>query len=414
MTAMRAILIALFFPMLFNLLLGKYGRLLITDVLFILHIFWVTITLFINNPGQAVQQAGATGVEFIGGYLLGRAYIRSAEDFLALIKALMIISLCLLPFALMEVPTGRAILLNLLAKVPGIDVIADVATTPRFGLYRVQSVFAHPIHNGLFGTMVFALCYLGLKGVYNPMTRWMIAGAVGFGALLPLSSGAILAMMMQIFLIVWAWVLQKSKHRWLILLVVVVVLYIAVDLMSNRSPIRVFLSYATFSPGTAYHRAAIFEWGMVNVWANPISGIGLNDWVRPAWMYSPSVDNFWLLTTMQYGIPGFLFLMMGYVIGLWKIGRLSMPEGAQIWQLRRAWMFCFSGLTFTLCTVHVWHNTYSLVFFLFGAGMWLRAAAWSDATPVEEEAQDRTVPFGQSTLNTTNRSKPAYTRFPKK
>lgn len=374
MTGVRAVLILLIVPLALRLLMGRYGRVLPTDILFALHIVWMTVALMVNNPDQAIQNAGSTGVEFIGGYLLGRAFIRTPEAFVALIKFLTVCALLLLPAALYEIQNGHAILLQWLAKLPVVGTIPDVQTWPRYGLHRVQAVFGHPIHYGLFSTIVFSLCFVGLKGVYSDTYRWLIAGLICMGALTSMSSGALLAVMLQMMLIFWAWMLRSTPYRWSILLGLFVVAYIVVDLLSNRTPIMVFLSYATFSSHTAYFRVLIFEWGMVNIWANPIFGIGLNDWVRLPWMHTSSVDNFWLLMGMRYGIPGFVLLASGYAIALWAIGRLKLDDNPELWRLRRAWMFCFIGLTFTLCTVHVWHSLYSFVFFIFGSGMWLLSA----------------------------------------
>lgn len=402
-TGVRAILIVLFIPMMVKLLAGKYGPVLVTDILFLLHMIWATMALLANNPDQAVQNAGATGIEFIGGYLLGRAYIRTAEDFTALLRALVVASLLLLPVALFEVPTGRAVVLDMIGKIPFLGGVADVETSPRLGMHRVQAVFAHPIHFGLFCTIAFSLCFVGLKNVYSTPVRWIASLVIGFCALLSLSSGALLAVAMQMFLIAWAWAFRGTDRRWLILLSLMIMVYVVIDLLSNRTPFQVFLSYATFSPETAFFRAAIFEWGMFNVWANPVFGIGLNDWIRLPWMYTPSIDNFWLLIAMRYGIPAFILLLVGYVIGLWKVGRLPLPTDTAIWRLRRAWVLCFCGLTFTLCTVHIWHNIYSFVFFMFGAGMWLRDAA--QIAPQEDDETSDQTPGPE-------REAARYTRFP--
>jgi hypothetical protein len=150
--------------------------------------------------------------------------------------------------------------------------------------------------------------------------------------------------------------------------------YVVVDLMSNRTPLKVFMTYATFSAHNAYWRSIIFEWGMKNVWANPLFGIGLNDWVRPHYMNSGSMDNFWLVMAVRYGIPGFLLLTIGYVISTAKVMRRNFDTDMRLTLFRRAWVFSVLGLSFTLCTVHVWTNLYSFVFFFFGAGIWLITA----------------------------------------
>jgi len=64
--------------------------------------------------------------------------------------------------------------------------------------------------------------------------------------------------------------------------------------------------------------------------------------------------------------------------------------------IRRSWVFTFLGLSFTLCTVHVWGSVYSFVFFMLGSGMWLISVpatasvddlAPSGAAPVARIAQ---------------------------
>jgi hypothetical protein len=352
----------------------------------------MVIALAVNNPEQAITNAGSTGIEFIGGYALGRAYIRSFEDFSALIRLLATVALCTLPFAIYETITGHAIILNTLAKLPGISSWSDLSIGRRMGLDRVQLVFVHPIHYGLFCTLALSLCYIGLKGVYGNGRRLMISLAVGVSGLLALSSGALLAIVMQLILIAWAFLFRKTKKRWLILVSIFVFCYVTVDLLSNRAPLNVFLSYATFSPHTAYWRTIIFHWGMVNVWANPLFGLGLNDWVRPYWMYSGSMDNFWLVSAVRYGIPGFLTVAGGYAIALWRIGRRDFDSDQILWQFRRAWMFSFIGLTFTVCTVHIWHTIFSFVFFMFGAGMWMLTAEPKQGKPVAASPQDRRLP----------------------
>lgn len=197
--------------------------------------------------------------------------------------------------------------------------------------------------------------------------------------------------------------------------------YVVVDLISNRSALQVFLSYATFSPATAYWRTIIFEWGMKNVWANPIFGIGLNSWVRPWFMYSGSMDNFWLVNAVRYGIPGFLLLACGYGLALWSVVRRDFSTDKQMLNLRMAWIITFCGLTFTLCTVHIWTTLYSFVFFMFGAGMWFISAQPetednSEANAAVPESRRspyvRSKPSGVAAPEKTNEAKkPRYTRY---
>ena len=287
-------------------------------------------------------------------------------------------------FAIYESLTEATPILNLLDRIPGVTSLVNVKAEARLGLQRAQVVFSHPIHFGLFCSVLFSICFIGLKTIISDKSRYFASLLLILGVFLSLASGALLALLLQLGLILWAWIFNKVNNRWLLLLGLFVLIYVLIDLLSNRAPIRVFMSYATMSAHTAYWRGIIFEWGIKNIVANPIFGIGLNEWIRPIFMRSTSVDNFWLLTTMRYGIPGFLLLAIGFLISLLKIGTRNCEGDHMLHQVRRAWMFPFVGLTFTLSTVHIWGTIYSFVFFMFGAGMWLMTAK-SDTRQVVSE-----------------------------
>lgn len=399
LNGLRMLLLVLIVPLTARLLMGKYGRILWTDILFFLYIFWSAVAITLNNPDRVVESVGSNSIEFVGAYVLGRAYIRTPESFAAMTRVLILIIVATLPLAIYETVTGHPILLEAIRRVPGLQSYPTVFTEPRLGLNRVQGIFPHPIHFGLFASVGFSLCFVGFKGILRTPVRYLLSTLIGLSVFLSLSSGALLAVVLQICLIFWAWIMKPIRHKWLALLAIFVVLFFMVDLLSNRSPFRVFLTYATFSTHNAYWRAIIFDWGMQNVWSNPLFGLGFNDWVRPQYMPSASVDNFWLLTAMRYGIPGFAFLMMGILAALWQIGRHNLNQDIRLQQFRWAWMFTFIGLFFTLATVHIWSVVYSFVFFLFGAGLWLISAKVEDSVTTITAEQNNDVKLIYSRAN---------------
>ena len=402
MTGLRFMMIIMIIPLLFNLSRGRYGRIILPDVMFVLHILWALIALAVNNPDQVIQQIGSVSVEFIGGYLMGRAYIRTMDDFIALCRWLVFLVLCTAPFALYETLSGRPLIIEALRKVH-LAAVAIVNIEGRMGLERVQASFAHPIHYGLFCSVAFSLGFVALKDIANTTWRYGASLVVALSGFLALSSGALLAIILQIALITWAAVFAGIRWRWWLLVGLFVLAYIVIDIFSNRTPIRVFMSYATFSAHNAYWRSIIFEWGLKNLWGSPMFGIGLNDWVRPDYMHSGSMDNFWLVMAVRYGIPGFLLLAAGYIWGIFHVMRRDFEMDPALAQIRRAWVFTFLGLSFTLTTVHVWTNIYSFVMFMFGAGMWLMLTA--DTQP---DTAASTVPNSpQTSLKTRKAPLPA-------
>ncbi|WP_392336682.1 O-antigen ligase family protein [Loktanella salsilacus] len=412
-TTLRLFLMVLILPLAFRLLAGAYGKLIITDFLFVLHILWGAVAIATNNPDQLVQQVGSVGVEFLGAYLMGRAYIRTPETFMALSRTLIVLVLCTTPFAIYEALTGQPLIIELIRKLPRITTVTIVSIDRRMGLERVQSVFAHPIHYGLFCSVVFSLCFVALRGTMTTVRRFLTSAVIVASGFLALSSGALTAIAFQFGLIIWATLFRSIKARWWILVGLFALGYVSVDLLSNRSPIEVFMSRATFSAHNAYWRAIIFEWGMKSVWAHPLYGIGLNDWVRPWYMFSGSMDNFWLVIAVRYGLPGFLFLAVGYLAVIFRVMRRDFSGQERMLLLRRAWVFTFLGLTFTLCTVHIWTNIYSFVFFMFGAGVWF---IFYDPVVAEGTIDPKDPPQGQRAESTTQPptavQNTPYSRFP--
>ena len=422
MTTLRLMLLVMVVPLFFNLLRGRYGGVFLTDVLFTLHILWAIVALAVNNPEQVITQAGSVGPEFLGGYLLGRAYIRTPENFAALCRWMVFLVGCTVPFALYEAASGRPLIIELLRKLPGFTSVSIVTIEGRMGLERVQAVFAHPIHYGLFCSVAFSLAFVALKDVTSDTRRYLTSIVVAGSGFLALSSGALLAIILQIALILWAAIFARIKWRWWLLVGLFVLAYLVIDIFSSRSPIRVFMSYATFSAHNAYWRGIIFEWGMKSVWLHPMFGIGLNDWVRPFFMYSGSMDNFWLVMAVRYGIPGFLLLAVGYAWSVFLIMRRKFEADIVLTRIRRAWVFTFLGLSFTLSTVHVWTNIYSFVFFMFGAGMWLIKAqpATEESPPQVDTRRGDTAIRKSSSVNPRSSTsaqpvtsgEPVYSRFP--
>ncbi|WP_284176668.1 O-antigen ligase family protein [Frigidibacter sp. SD6-1] len=420
MTPLRLLLLIMVLPLSARLFSGEFGRVLAVDILFFVHILWATIAIAVNNPNRVVENVGSAAVEFLGGYLVARAYIRTPDQFEKLIKALVLLIIVLLPFGLPELKTGKPVIPTLIEALPGIGSVEDIDNPKRMGLERVQNVFAHPIHYGLFCSVAFTLLLLGFHGRLSLFKRAIGCAIIFAGVFISLSSGALLAVLLQVGLLTWALALWRVPRKWLILLGLMALGYVTIDLLSNRTPMKVIMSYATFSAQTAYYRAEINSWGMYNVQQNPIFGLGLRNWIRPGYMQRGSVDNFWLVMAMRYGIPGFLILAIGYFHGLFKVGLANLDFSDRALRLRLAWMITFCGLSFTLTTVHVWTAMYSFVFFIFGAGMcmigWRPEDFGSDeAATARTEAARPGLAYSRRHAKPAEaqpRGGPAYTREP--
>jgi hypothetical protein len=173
---------------------------------------------------------------------------------------------------------------------------------------------------------------------------------------------------MQIFVAGWDRALQ-FVGRWRLLFTLMGLTYVGIDLFSNRTPFHVFVSYFTFSAHSAYNRINIWIYGTAEVARHPIFGIGLGDWIRAPWM-SDSMDNFWLLITVRYGVPALLFLL-ATVFGLVIAAGLRKNLPLEWRHARHAWAFTLFGISVAAATVHLWNALFVLFMFLVGSGAWM-------------------------------------------
>jgi hypothetical protein len=379
----RVVLLALFFPLLFRLFSGRAGKVMIIDWLMIGAPIWATLALIMNHPiGEMVEPIGIIFLESLGAYLLARVCIRSAEDFRLVVKALFLIILILLVFAAAEGVTRRPILLQLLGESS-----AAVDAGVRWGLRRAQAVFAHPIHYGAFVSAGLGLVWYALRPDAGIVYRVSCAAAVGLSTFLSLSSGALVAFVMQCVFIGWELAMRPNPMRWRVFAAGSLAGYILLDLLSNRTPFHVLVDYATFSSGSSYMRILIWHYGTDNVAANPIFGIGLNDWEQPGWM-TASVDNFWLLLTMQYGLPFIMMFGGALVLILRRVSRQTLTDPVDR-ACRAGYLTTFGGIAIAGGTVHYWQTMFAFVLFLFGTGMWIVSGG---AKPEPTDAVPRDQP----------------------
>ncbi len=378
----RLLLIATFIPCLIAWLSGSVGRIRLPDIFMLLTATWGTVALLsVHGVDEAMQTAGIFVIETFGTFLFARRYIRDVFAFQHMVRCLVLMVLVLLPFAAYENVTGSPILIELFGRIFSVYNIAAKEES-RYGLLRAQATFEHPILFGVVCSSAFALAYYVL-GAAKRLVGLLASSLVAIAVFSSLSSGAVLSLSVQAILIVWDKVTASVARRWVILASLAILAFFVVDSISNRSPFEVFISYLTFNADTSYMRVHIWHYGTQSVMRHPIFGIGMGDWERAEWM-SDTMDNFWLVNAVRYGVPGFLFIAGGFLSVCFGLGRLK-NLSLQVDQCRKGLIITLCGLAVASCTVHLWNAPYVLFIFLLGGGVWMMehrnrgAAATPDA-----------------------------------
>ena len=367
----RLVLLMMFLPMLYQLLLRPGIRATLADWSVMFVSFWCFLSLVVHHPFlEAVEKGGIQIVEMFGSYLVARIYITRYEQVVAVAK-------------LMIALVALVLLVSIPESLSGIHFLrgSEIEIYPeRIGLHRAYGPFDHPILHGVVCAAVFSYAYYFLaRDETGKLKNWAPLLIVTGAVFLSLSAGPYIALAAQIGLAVWDRITKNVNRRWLLTLIGICSAYVAIDLLSSRSPVEVAISYLSFSGQTAYMRLHIFEYGSAEVMRYPWLGIGFHDWLRPVWM-PPSVDNFWLLTAMRFGLPALLGIVLAVTFMVWRIA--GTPASAYIRDAGRSWGFTMAGFALVGCTVHFWNATFVLFFFLLGSGCWLlESRRWGQEVP---------------------------------
>ncbi|HEY8333381.1 MAG TPA: O-antigen ligase family protein [Tardiphaga sp.] len=367
MSPYRIVLVVTFVPCLMAWLSGALGKPRLPDVLMCLAGMWgAMVLIMMHGADKGLQSAGIFVIETFGAYLFARKYIRDVVAFQHMAKFLAIMVIGLLPFAVYENVMGRPILIDVFGKMfPVYNVLGDES---RLGLRRAQGPFEHFILFGVVCSSAFAVSFYAV-GAPGRLGGKLASAFVAMAVFSSLSSGAIMSVVVQVILIVWDKITARMSGRWAILAAIFFTGFVAVNLASNRSPFEVLITYLTFNADTSYMRVLIWRYGSEAVMLHPIFGHGLDDWERPLWM-GGSIDNFWLVNAVRFGIPGALLMAGSFLavcFGLGGVKNLTFEAN----QCRKGLIFAICGLIVSLCTVHVWDAVYVLIIFLLGSGMWI-------------------------------------------
>jgi O-Antigen ligase len=343
-----------------------FRRFHVCDALVLIYTMWAGVC-FVANQGISggIEPFGSHFVEVAGGYFLARVAFQNPADYEYWAKCLFLALLILLPLAISESLIGRPIVLDFLSRF--VAAYPNVEMPLRFGLDRAQTVFEHPILHGVFCASALSPVILVVARKRSTFVKSIFGTIVGTAMFLSFSTGAYLNFIWQLAVMLWNRLLKQVKHRWRLLGIIAAVLYVIVDVASNRTPFEVFITYFTFDLNSAYSRVLIWKFGTAEVFRHPIFGMGLfDDWVRPPYM-GLSVDNFWLLRAMRFGFPGVgLLLVLVLLTARSVVAQIDVSDKL-LSSVSLAQLCALFGLSVSLVTVDIWSGSHTVFFFALGS-----------------------------------------------
>ena len=363
----RLVIIIFFVPACLRIMSQRFGKAGWVDLAMLATSTWFVIATTRNDGlSRGIEAGGASALDFFGTYVLLRAYVTKESHIVWIARFLAIGITMIAPFMVIESLTGQHVLKDLVTTLIG----GNFYITPdqRWGFERAWGPFDHPILAGVITSTAISLVWFSnLRRPAWQKLAW-IAGPV-IATVSTFSSGALASMVIQFGCIAWYYTAANLRRKWLWLGMGLLAFYLSIEVLSNRSAYAVLISYLTFNPHTGFYRVEIFHWGFYyNILREPIFGIGESNWIRAAWMYSGSVDNFWLKITMDRGIPVFVMVLTAVLITF--LGQRRKPFGTS--DVRLGWTLSMIAICFAGLTVHFWNHSFVWFSFFLGIGVtWL-------------------------------------------
>lgn len=361
----RLFLIPTFLYLLRNALLGQF-RFVWPDLAVAGACIWIALASYMSSNlfETAVIQGGAHGLDIALPYFVARFAITSPRDFRVFLILIAPGVGLMGAVVMMESIMGRHLIQPLLAATTGNP--NKLGVEFRLGLMRGSASFPHPILAGICLTSFITL-YL-MSGIRN-WPKWI--GAIGaVGGFFTMSSAAMLGLVAGTALMAYDWLFSRiSNLTWRLFLFAISLLFLIVELLSTSGFFNLLVRYVSLNNVSAYNRVLIWRFGTENVARNPWFGIGYDDWDRPSWMQwvnSFSMDHFWLLLSVRFGLPVSVLLILATAGGVIVLAVRSVGATPVDARLMRGVAISLAVFALGAVSVALWLNALVWFFTLVG------------------------------------------------
>lgn len=363
----RLFLIIMIIPIIKQILRDKSLKFTVVDFLILAFISWRPLTTIIHHfPSHAIFTVSLF-LDLSLAYLFGRVFIRTKDDFKLFFKSIMVVLLIFLPFAIIEATTGQRIVRNIFSYILTVD--SDDRRQFRYGFLRVKLGFGHAV---LFGFV----CMVAFSNVIFIFWRNRIKSAVfglfiAFNTILAISSSSIIGLFVQAVLIIVHFILRAFSIQWGSIIFISIILFIVISLLSNFNygvVVNYIIENVMFSRWSGWSRSDQIEFGLREVYSNPIIGIGQNPWGAPYWL-SPALDSYWLSIAMRFGVPSAALMAIALMMHFALIATFK-SECRDVYNFKIGYLISLFSVFFVLISVSVYFGTEAYLMVFIAAGAW--------------------------------------------
>jgi hypothetical protein len=342
----RVGLILLLFPAIY-VLCKRGGRVLSADLFVCATSAWMTgAAVYVSGWGAISSAPGAESVEFLGSYLVARAFFFGPVALTKFIRVLKFLSIILIMLALAEFISGRSIVHHTFAAIVGAN---PAPVSYRLNALRAMATFDHAILFGAFCPLVTAIL---LYWERNALRKALWVGLCFIGCIVSLTSVALMSFFIVLALYTYDRMMRQYRWRWGALWMALAIFLLAIYLATN-APLGWVITHLTFDPESGYFRYMIWDASLVYISQAPLAGYAFN--LLHHDILDHTVDSVWLVSSLRYGVPMIAFLLLANLAAFLPTRTFKNRSADDINRMSTAFtivlmMFLFIGLT-----VHYWN-----------------------------------------------------------
>jgi hypothetical protein len=301
---------------------------------------WIFVSSLLN--GGFRPYVGAEALEFLGAYLVGRAFVFGPSNLRTFVKALWRITIILVALALLDILTRRNFTLDFF----GIPHYPQ----ERSGLVRAASVFEDAEHYGTFCAAAAAIFFYSELGI----RRVLYVSLCFLGCAFSLSSGPYMGLAIVTATFFYDRVLKQYSWRWKALTITISGFLIVVFLISDH-PIAWVLGHLTLDPQTGWFRLGTWQYALPLIELSPFTGYGLTRLgdSTDAQLFLWSVDCVWLVVALRYGLPAVVLLVLTMYSAILRRRRISTFRPGTYF-MATGFSLAIVAMGFVGLTVHFW------------------------------------------------------------
>jgi len=222
--------------------------------------------------------------------------------------------------------------------------VSEPQLNPRSGFYRAVGPFDHSIKFGAAFAMILPLVYcLRYEYGYWRTASYLLSAVIAMGALSSMSSGPL---MMLVFTAVCL-AFEHSKRLVKPAILFGVLSCIAVEIISNRSFYRVFVSYINPIGGSGWHRAKLIDLAIRDFGKWWLLGFGGRDpgWGESLGMTWSDITNHYIVAGVEYGLLGVIAVCGILATAIYMLVRFHNSVNDPV---LRSWYWAFGSIIVVL------------------------------------------------------------------